>query len=89
MSPQTIIASINQFTAADIASLKAKLAQYPSGTEFRNQEHNSDDFAGHDERGTGKSLRLLVEEKSHRWRILLSVSSRYNFSDTLRHSEVL
>src|SRR5215468_7955970 len=32
---------------------------------------------------------LLVVGKSHRWRILLSVSSRYHFSDTLRHSEVL
>ena len=30
-----IIASMNQYTAADIASLKAKLAQYPSGTELQ------------------------------------------------------
>jgi hypothetical protein len=29
-----IIASMNQYTAADIASLKAKLAQYPSGTKL-------------------------------------------------------
>jgi hypothetical protein len=29
-----IIASVNQYTATDIASLKAKLAQYPSGTKL-------------------------------------------------------
>ena len=29
-----IIASMNQYTATDIASLKAKLAQYPSGTKL-------------------------------------------------------
>ena len=29
-----IIASMNQYTAADIASLKVKLAQYPSGTKL-------------------------------------------------------
>ena len=26
---------MNQYTAADIASLKAKLAQYPTGTELQ------------------------------------------------------
>jgi hypothetical protein len=29
-----IIASMNQYTATDIASLKAKLAEYPSGTKL-------------------------------------------------------
>lgn len=29
-----IIASMNQYSAADIASLKAKLSQYPSGTKL-------------------------------------------------------
>jgi hypothetical protein len=29
-----IIASVNQYTATDVASLKAKLAQYPSGTKL-------------------------------------------------------
>ena len=31
---QQIIASINQYTATDLASLKSKLAQYPGGTKF-------------------------------------------------------
>jgi hypothetical protein len=31
---QQIIASINQYTATDLASLKGKLAQYPGGTKF-------------------------------------------------------
>ena len=44
---------------------------------------------GYDLKALSHSLRLLVVEKSHRWSILLSVSSRYHFSDTLRHSEVL
>ena len=30
-----IVASLNQYTASDLTSLKAKVAQYPSGTKFR------------------------------------------------------
>jgi hypothetical protein len=39
-----IIASMNQYTATDVASLKVKLVQYPSGTKlwlniFGSSEH--------------------------------------------------
>jgi hypothetical protein len=41
-----IVANMNQYTAADLSSLKAKLAQYPSGTKlwlniFGSPEHVS------------------------------------------------